>query len=392
MVFRTQSGPFFQFLGIGQLIFFGAAFLWLRTGWASRNTVLRVVQYVALTVASFPIASFLANLGTWWRYDPAAPVLWTSIGVITAVLTVLAIAGPWRRKVYGPPGFIAGVTAAVLAIDVASAGSLQHTTLLGLSPLVGGRFYGFSNISFALFAAAVIVAAGALGQWLHDLGMPQRAVTGAVAISGLLAIAVTGSTAAGANFGGTLSLVPGVALVVLAVAGARITIARLAVAGLGAVVIITLVAWLDWLRPVDTRTHFGQFFADVMDGETVRVVFRKASASLGTLVRAPYYGVSVPLAYMVISWFARGPGVPGVRRAYSAWPLLRHVIWAGLLTGAAGFAFNDSGIVIPALLLTLGIPLVVTAVAHAQVTEAEPPGSPALAQHPVTAGPGAAAR
>jgi hypothetical protein len=139
MVFRTQSGPFFQFLGVGQLIFFGAALLWLRLRPQSRTTAMRAVQYVALTVAAFPVASFLANIGKWWRFEPAAPMLWGSIAAITAVITAVAIAGPWRHKVYGPPGFVAAVTATVLAVDVSTAGSLQHTSLLGLSPLVGGR-------------------------------------------------------------------------------------------------------------------------------------------------------------------------------------------------------------------------------------------------------------
>jgi hypothetical protein len=392
MVFRTQSGPFFQFLGLGQLIFFGGALLWLRARPSDRTPVLRIIQHVALAAASFPVASFLANLGTWWRFEHPAVALWATVAAITLVVTVVATAGPWRHRIYGPPGVIAGITAIVLAGDVSTGGALQQTSLLGLSPVVGGRFFGFSNISFALFAVAVIVAAAALAQWLRDLGWTTRAVTTVTATAGLLAIAATGSTAAGANVGGTLSLVPGVALLVLAVAGARITVTRLAAAGVLALAVIALVSWLDWLRPTGSRTHFGQFFADVLDGETLRVIVRKAKASLGTLQRAPHYGTLVPLAYAVIGWLSRGSGIAGMRSAYTRWPLLRYAIWAGLLTGAVAFAVNDSGIIIPALLLTLGVPLAVSAVAHAQVAEAEPPGSPALVQHPVTAGPDGAVR
>jgi hypothetical protein len=43
-----------------------------------------------------------------------------------------------------------------------------------------------------------------------------------------------------------------------------------------------------------------------------------------------------------------------------------YVVWAGLVAGAAGFAAKDSGIIIPGLLLTVGIPLMVSAVASAR--------------------------
>ncbi len=76
---------------------------------------------------------------------------------------------------------------------------------------------------------------------------------------------------------------------------------------------VRAVAWLDWLRPAADRTHFGEFFADVLDGDAWPVVWRKAQASIGTLQRSPYYGWLVPVAYGVIIWAVRTPGVAGVQ-------------------------------------------------------------------------------
>lgn len=388
-VFRTQSGPFFQLLGVGQVLFFGGALLWLRFRPVERGGVLRVVQYVTLGVAAFPVASFLANTVRWWRFDRAGTVLWLTIFAITLAIAVLVLAGPWRWKVYGPPGVLGALTAVVLAIDVWTGGNLQHTSLLGLSPVVAGRFYGFGNIAFAIFAAATLVAAVALAQWLLDRGHPRRTATMAAAAVGVITIVTMGYPWAGTNFGGTLSTVPGFALLIIGVAGARVTVRKLVVAGVGAGVLVILLAWLDWLRPVDSRTHFGQFFGDLLDGEALSVALRKARASLGTLQRAPYYGWLVPIAYVVISLLVRGEGVRGVRDLYRRWPLVRYTIWAGLLVGAVGFATNDSGIVIPAMLLTTGIPLIVTALAHARRLAGEPRESQAPAPHAATAGPDA---
>ncbi len=200
-----------------------------------------------------------------------------------------------------------------------------------------------------------------------------------------------GAPWAGANFGGTLSTLPGFALLVIGISGAAITVPRIAIAGLAAVALVLLVAWLDWLRPDTSRTHFGSFFADLIDGQALSVATRKVRASLGTLQRSPYYGWLVPIAYLIIARLVRGPGVGAMRDLHRRWPVLRYAIWASLLTGAVGFATNDSGIIIPALLLTTGIPLVVSAVAHARRLAGEPPAQPAHAGRATTADPDAPA-
>jgi hypothetical protein len=70
------------------------------------------------------------------------------------------------------------------------------------------------------------------------------------------------------------------------------------------------------------RTHFGDFFADALSGDALTVMFRKASASLGTLQRSPYYGWLVPVAYAVIIWLVRKPvsGFRDMRGRMPTWP------------------------------------------------------------------------
>ena len=390
-VFRTQSGPFFQLLGIGQVLFFGGVLLWLRFRPRHRSTVLRLAQGFALVVAAFPVASFIANVARWWRFERPGTVLWLTIFALTLALATIALAGPWRRRTYGPPGVLAAITATVLGVDVWTGGHLQHLSLLGLSPVVAGRFFGFGNIPFAIFVASALIATAALVQWLRERGHSDRVTTLTATLIGVAAVATMGAPWAGANFGGTLSTLPGFALLVIGISGARVTIPRVALAGLAGVALVLLVAWLDWLRPASSRTHFGSFFADLLDGQAWTVASRKARASLGTLQRSPYYGWLVPIAYIVIVWLVRGAGVGGMRDLHQRWPVLRYAIWASLLTGAIGFATNDSGIIIPALLLTTGIPLVVSAVAHARRSSGEPPEPPTRAARAATAGPDAPA-
>jgi hypothetical protein len=365
-IYRDQSAPFFHVLGGVLILVFALAVVALRQQWTARPAILRVVQTVAVLAAAAPVATYLANITRWWRYDEPNTVLWTSIVLIAIALAVVALAGPWRRRAYGPPGVVAGVTATVLAADVASGSTLQQSSLLGLSPLVAGRFYGFGNIPFAIFVVASLVAAAALGQWLLDTGRSRRFAATAVAVVGMVAVVIDGAPQAGADVGGILAAIPGFAVLVLGTLGARVTVAKVVLAGVGAMVLFGLFAFLDWLRPAGSRTHFGSFFADVLSGDALTVIVRKAEASIGTLSIWPIYGWLVPLATVLILWLTRPDGEEAVTRTVAHWSVFRYLVWAALLTAAAGFAANDSGIIVPALLLTVGIPLGVAAVAGAQ--------------------------
>lgn len=366
-VFRTQSGPFFQLLGIGQVLFYGAAFLIMRRRRdpGRRSRILRAVRLVAVAAASFPVASYLANLLPWWRFDLAATVLWATVTVIMFVVAAVALTGPWRRWTYGPAGFIAGLTATVLAVDVVTGSNLQHSSLLGLSPLVAGRFYGFGNITYAVFVGSALVAAAAVGQWVIDSGRGRRTAAIAVAAIGAVTVLIDGAPQAGADVGGIIATLPGFVVLTLGVRGRRVTAWKLIAAGAAAGALFLAVAWLDWLRPASARTHFGAFFADLLDGDALTVVTRKARASFGTLARNPIYGVLVPAVYAGVVWVLRKAPSDGFRTATTRWQVLPSLLWSGLLVGAVGFIANDSGIIVPAILLTIGIPLVVTAVAAA---------------------------
>ncbi|NED98806.1 cytochrome d ubiquinol oxidase subunit II [Phytoactinopolyspora halotolerans] len=370
-IYRTQSGPFFQLLGVAQLVFFGLALLWIRLRPAERSPVLRLVRAGAITVASFPVASFLANAFDWARFDRPAIALWTIITLLTAVVAAVALGGPWRRHAYGPAGVVGGITAGVMALDVSTGSHLQQLSLLGLSPVVAGRFYGLGNIPFAIFIVACLVAAGALAQWLIDRGTSRRAAGATTVAIGLAATVVVGSPQAGADVGGILAAIPAFTVLAIGVLGVRLTVTKVVGAGVAALGVFLAVAWLDWQRPAGSRTHFGAFFEDLVSGEAWSVVWRKFEASLGTLDRLPYYAWTVPIAYALILWLTLRPPISGLREALRSWPTMTYVVWSALLAGAAGFAANDSGIIIPALLLTVGVPLVVSAIAAASRADGE---------------------
>jgi hypothetical protein len=367
-VFRRQSGAFYQALGLIQAVVYLGVLLWIRLGVSPdrRRALLRVVQAVAMAAAAVPVASFLTNLTRWWRFDSPPTVLWPSLVLISAVIAGIAAAGPWRSRAYGPPAVIAAITVTVLAVDVLSGSNLQHSSLLGLTPLTAGRFYGLGNIPFGIFAAALIFLCGALAGWAHDRGASSRTQAAVVLAVGLAGVAVIGYPGAGADFGGVLAGIPGVLVLAVGVAGSALTLRRLLAIGLLSVLAVSAVAVLDWLRPAEDRSHFGDFVAQLVDGTAWPIVRRKVGASLGTLDNP--YSWLVPVAYAIIwrlvLWRSR-PQPAAVEALCRLWPAFPPTVLAGLVTGFVGFAVNDSGMTVPAMLLTVGIPLGVAAITKA---------------------------
>lgn len=125
-----------------------------------------------------PVSTYLVNLVPWWH--TSRPTFWLVAGIVAAdvLVTALAMCGPWRRHLLGPGTVIAALTAAVLAGDLLTGNHLQLNSMMGYSPLVGGRYYGMGNIAFAVLATSTLLAAAGVAQWLEPrastAGPPSR--------------------------------------------------------------------------------------------------------------------------------------------------------------------------------------------------------------------------
>ncbi len=336
--------------------------------------VLRGLVVAGVAVGSLPVAATLANLVPWWRTGSPG---WAVTGVVVlwiAVLTAVALLPPVRRRLLGPMAVVAGTTALVLVADVVTGATLQLSAPLGVSTVVGARFYGFNNTSFAVFAAAVLLAAAGAADPLVRSGRRRTAAL-VVAGIGLVAAVVNGTPGLGSDFGGPPALLPGFAVLALAAAGIRLTWQRAVVVlgGTGAAMLAFLL--VDWLRPPEDRTHLGRFVDTVLDGGLGDVVGRKLAqnvANLGgtwlTLLAVGGIALVVVVLLRPLRQAASAPdggaygwlssGEPLTALATAA-PMLRPVVWALAVTLGIGFLVNDSGIVIPAMGVSVAVPLLV---------------------------------
>lgn len=355
---RRLVPAFFILLVALQMLLYVVAAVVLRrnsTG-PGRWRLRRVTTWLALAFASIPAASFLANLVPWWRADRPLLAVVAAIVAIDAAIVVAAVRGPWRRSLLGPITLVAGVTALALAVDVMTGSRLQMFSLAGYSALVAGRFYGLGNVAFALFATAALLATAGVADALKSR---KRVATVVVVLLGVTAVAVDGAPSWGADFGGVLALVPGVAVLVLAAAGKRFTFGRFVLVVVAAAGLVTAFATLDYLRPAAERTHLGRFVGQVLDGGAWTVIERKASANLSLLTTTPL-ALIVPVALAFLALVLLRPtstGAGALSRVFDDAPMLRPGLIAVLVTAAIGFLTNDSGVVVPAMAMTLAVPL-----------------------------------
>lgn len=297
-----------------------------------------------VAVATVPVSTFVANLVPWWRLDSAGPVFLSALAVAVGLTTWLALV-VGRRLDLGALRAVAVVTLVVLGGDVLLGSGLQLASVFGQNPVVGGRFYGLGNTSFALYGLAALVVV----QWVGATRrLPRR---WAVALAGgvlLLAVALEAHPSLGADFGGPPGLLLGGLLVLAAAAGVRVTPLRALVAVGVAAGLAVGVALADWLRPPQSRTHLGEFVQTVLDGGAGEVVARKLAQNLANLGSPALIAMALAAGLVALALW---------RSAWRPGPAGTIVLRGALVLSAVGFAVNDSGLVIPAYVAVVLAPL-----------------------------------
>ena len=334
---------------------------WLATAYAAWALVVCVVWWrrgrqvappsaltvAGVAVATVPISTFVANLVPWWRMPWPGVAFAGVLALVVAAITACAVR-LGRRRDLGALRLVAVVTVLVLAGDVLTGSGLQLGSVFGQNPVVGGRFYGFGNTSFALYGLAVLVVVA----WVAASG-PSKAVSGALALVILVAaLGIEALPTFGADFGGPPGLLLGGLLVIALAVGVRVTWRRVAVAVVVAGVLAALVAWLDWLRPPDSRTHLGEFVESVVTGDAGVIVGRKLAQNLANLGSLPLLAVTVATVGLVVvasrvGWLPVAAGTV--------------VLSGAAVMAVVGFTVNDSGLVIPAFVAVVLAPLLVAA-------------------------------
>lgn len=303
----------------------------------------RVVPVLASAALAVVPAVYLARLWPLHRYG--AGVYWVVFAGTVAALTALGgVAG--RRGAVDRLLVGLGLVAGVLLIDGVTGTRLQFNSALGSSPEAAGRFIGFNNAGYAALAASALLLAGLL---THRLPVPagRRAAIGVLGVT----FVVDAAPFWGADVGGALATAPAFGTAIVLLGGRRLRIR--AAAGLVAATagLVGLAAALDLRRPPDRRTHLARLVEQAQAegiGEFARVVHRKLAMNLQSLLTSTWRVTPLVMAgFLLLLW--RGRGRPG-RAVVTAMPALRPTLVAFALLVTLGYALNDTGIQVPAIM------------------------------------------
>ena len=123
--------------------------------------------------------------------------------------------------------------------------------------------------------------------------------------------------------------------------------------------IVSAVSLLDWLRPVEARSHAGRFVQQLLDGDAGAIVARKASYALSSLQRGPAAWVTLLVLVLAVAAVARPDrfAPPALRAALQQHQLLRTALAAVLVGLVLGSLVNDYGIRIATVGAIAGVPL-----------------------------------
>lgn len=355
--------PFFYGWALLQLaLYLTAAVLWRRRWGTSpqRRRLLVFTRRATTVAATVPVSTFLANLLPWWRFSVPLVSVVASVAIFVTIISLLALLGPWRQRLFGPLAVVSASTVVVLAADVMTGSRLQLSSLLGLQPLVGGRFYGMGNVTFAVFATATLLLCIAVANHLLTVRQPRMAAA-AVAVIGACAVIVDAAPSWGSDFGGPPALLPALALLMMATLQITVTWRRLLAVGGGTGLFVLLLGLLDWLRPAESRSYLGRFVQTALDGGAWDVISRKLDQNMSLLFGNPV-SLLIPVGIVVLSYVLARPtsrAAGPLRRSFRRVQLLRPGLIAVLVMWVIGFALNDSGTAIPAVGAGLAIPLLI---------------------------------
>lgn len=345
-VFRDRVLFPFAITFITLQILLSAAFAW--SLWKKRKFPLVVEVGTLALLACLPLTYWAALMPfSEWGYPAYFSFTLGGAACIAAALH------RWARHPLLPLTVLLGAIIATAAVSVVVLDSrLQLSTVFGDSPIIAGRFSGINNVTFSqLMVAAIVLAVFLAHQLPRRTSLPWIAAL----LGGVLLVDVAPMW--GADVGGILAGVPGLALTLWLLSGKRVRLRHILICGLATAAAVMLLGALDLARDPSERTHLGRLFERVgsegWDG-LFTIVDRKRQAMMTSLSESVWRFMVVPTALAVgyLTW--RAPAsLHGLRQRI---PELDSGLVGIAAVGVLGLVLNDSGVAVPGVMLGVAVP------------------------------------
>lgn len=345
-------------------------------------------MFIGLTISALPVASHITTgLIPWWTFSSprhALPLFsWLVASLLAAGASLL------RSRPGLPLLSIAGLTTLLVGIDVATGARVLTDSPMGFNLLAGARFYGLGNETFAVLASSAFMVFTALGWYLTVRYTPKLAAI-VVGTLGLGLGAIIALPRFGADFGGVLAYTPSLLLLIFLLLSITLTWRRVLIVG-GVTVLVALgVAFLDWLRPAEDRTHVGNFFGSIVNGDVWDVLGRKLEANVRVFMNSSHRTVvlmALILIALVVLGALRSKKIDNTSPWAQVWtsmygwlvprdttdpsistmiPWLKNGLATTALCAFLAFALNDSGVVLPGMMAITILPGLIATIVDMQ--------------------------
>jgi len=277
----------------------------------------------------------------------------TEAVTVTAVITFLAV------KLF-PEGSLApfaattGMTVLLIIADLFAGTPLGKTSPMSYDPMAGARFYGIGNEYMGVLIGAALVFSGLLldvvkkshFKWFKLLLAPLY-------ITVILAIA---APILGTNAGGAIAAVAGMSSAGLMLSGFGVN--KRTVLAVSAAVILSIICFtfFDLTRAVEAQTHIGRTVGLINENgftEIRNIITRKLAVNLRLLKSTTWswFFFTGILAILLLRKVFPGK-YEGFRKRY---PWFNKMLTPVMTASFAALAFNDSGIVAAAAMITFAV-------------------------------------
>jgi hypothetical protein len=335
------------------LIYLATILLFSSRGGVGKSS--RWLERIVLGIAAWPLATFV------FRMIPGAWHLGAFGGAVVLLLDGLLVWIARRRPTHRLSSLsrILFGTVALIVIDVCFGARLQQASILGYSPHTAARFTGIGNAAFASLVVCCVLWVG-----IHvQFGEHRRNALITATIVCALVFVVDGAPWLGSDVGGILTMAPVFGLLLFVLAGRKLTVRVGVVAATATIAVLGLTALFDLGRPAEKRSHLGRFVLDIgKDNSTFSTTIGRKIATNVRVFSGSFWTWIVPVIAVTLLFFLGAQR--GWERDLPVRSALRAALVASLLAGLLGFAVNDSGTVVTALVFVEIGPMVTLLALH----------------------------
>ncbi len=240
-----------------------------------------------------------------------------------------------------------------LIYDLFTGSKQSLDSIFGYSSILGARFFGLGNEEMAIMLSVFLLSLALLLEKNQKLSSQKIWVS----IPIVVFLFLIGWPSLGADFGGTVTSFIALSLFLLSVLEVKISFRQIFLIGLIGFLLISSFIAYDLSRSQENQTHLARTVSLVKEegiSSLLLTVERKAETNWRVFRYSPWsYFFLFIFVFLVVLFFRP---VGWLKSFFAQKPFLKSAFYSSLWAGAIGFALNDSGIVIPALILSYFLP------------------------------------